>query len=435
MILKAKVCIILLAITTAGVFFTLNFREGVSFEDIRFQYKVTIRKEQHFSNSIKDENPLNRYVQDENLQDKIVQDNIQDKNTQDESLKDKNVKDRSVQDGSLKDKNVQDNNTQDKKTQGGSLKDNNVKDKSEQDNIQAKIKKDGSLRDKNIRDENVLIKSTQGNQCGCKKCFSKDDKLLMSCFNPSIEPFLSVNTKLSENVFQWWKYERRDFSYYKATVAKLFTMFPSIPDLGKPSPGKCRTCAVVGNSVNLKGSGYGPLIDHHDIIIRMNAGPTKGYEKDVGTRTTHHVMYPESAVDLDNSTHLVVFAFKIQDLEWSTKALTTGFYVNQSKKNMQDDTTSVMVVNPAFMKYVHEVWMKRRGTYPSTGFMTLVLALHVCDEVDVFGFGADSNRNWSHYFEVLKNKKYGTGPHSGTNEYRVLKQLANEKTVKLYKGS
>lgn len=59
----------------------------------------------------------------------------------------------------------------------------------------------------------------------------------------------------------------------------------------------------------------------------------------------------------------------------------------------------------------------------------------VCSQVDVFGFGADSNRNWSHYFEVLKNKKYGTGPHSGTNEYRVLKQLANEKTVKLYKGS
>ncbi|XP_036001445.1 CMP-N-acetylneuraminate-beta-galactosamide-alpha-2,3-sialyltransferase 1 isoform X2 [Fundulus heteroclitus] len=215
-------------------------------------------------------------------------------------------------------------------------------------------------------------------------------------------------------------------------------MFPPIPNLGEPRPDTCRTCAVVGNSVNLKGSGYGSLIDHHNIIIRMNAGPTKGYEEDVGTKTTHHVMYPESAVDLDNSTHLVVFAFKIQDLEWPIKALTTGFYATSYRKvtpKIKANKDLVMVLNPAFMKYVHEVWLKRRGTYPSTGFMALVLALHICDEVDVFGFGADSNGNWSHYFEVLKNKKYGSGIHSGTNEYTVLKQLANEKTIKLYKGS
>lgn len=37
-------------------------------------------------------------------------------------------------------------------------------------------------------------------------------------------------------------------------------------------------------------------------------------------------MYPESAVDLDNSTHLVLVPFKIQDLEWLMKAFTTGFY-------------------------------------------------------------------------------------------------------------
>ncbi|GLD45546.1 CMP-N-acetylneuraminate-beta-galactosamide-alpha-2,3-sialyltransferase 1-like protein, partial [Lates japonicus] len=119
--------------------------------------------------------------------------------------------------------------------------------------------------------------------------------------------------------------EKRNFDSYSTTVNTLFKMFPPSPDLIEPSPGRCRTCAVVGNSANLLGSHYGPLIDFNDVIIRMNNGRTKGYEADVGKRTTHRVMYPESASDLDNTTHLVLFPFKIQDLEWLIKALTTGF--------------------------------------------------------------------------------------------------------------
>ena len=61
-------------------------------------------------------------------------------------------------------------------------------------------------------------------------------------------------------------------------------------------------------------------------VFRMNHGSTTGYETDVGKRTTHRIMYPESAMDLDNTTHLVLVPFKIQDLDWLIKALTTGFY-------------------------------------------------------------------------------------------------------------
>lgn len=56
----------------------------------------------------------------------------------------------------------------------------------------------------------------------------------------------------------------------------------------------------------------------------MNHAQTTGFEKDVGTRTTHHVMYPESAQDLDNGTSLVLIPFKTLDLQWIISALTTG---------------------------------------------------------------------------------------------------------------
>uniref|UniRef100_A0A3B4WTL0 CMP-N-acetylneuraminate-beta-galactosamide-alpha-2,3-sialyltransferase 1-like n=1 Tax=Seriola lalandi dorsalis TaxID=1841481 RepID=A0A3B4WTL0_SERLL len=181
------------------------------------------------------------------------------------------------------------------------------------------------------------------------------------------------------------------------------------------SSDRCRTCAVVGNSGNLNGSRYGPLIDFHDVIIRINSGRTKGYEADVGKRTTHHVMYPESAVDLDNTTHLVLVPFKIQDLEWLIKAFTTGFKANSDV-------------------YVHDTWLEKKGRYPSTGFMALVLALHICDEVSVFGYGADKDGNWSHYWEKLKKLKLKTGVHPGSHEYDIIKQLAENQTVGFYTG-
>lgn len=56
----------------------------------------------------------------------------------------------------------------------------------------------------------------------------------------------------------------------------------------------------------------------------MNLAPTVGYEEDAGSRTTHHFMYPESAIDLRPGIHLVLLPFKLKDLQWLSSALSTG---------------------------------------------------------------------------------------------------------------
>ncbi|XP_032437471.1 CMP-N-acetylneuraminate-beta-galactosamide-alpha-2,3-sialyltransferase 1-like [Xiphophorus hellerii] len=274
----------------------------------------------------------------------------------------------------------------------------------------------------------------------CDSCMSENSGLLSSRLNRSVEPVLSSKTNLSEEAFRWWKRlqnERRDFRFFKKTVHKLFQIFPRRPKLRKQSPDTCRTCAVVGNSANLNGSHYGPLIDYQDVVMRMNFAKIKGYEAHVGTKTTYHVMYPESAMNLHNSTHLVFFPYKIMDLEWLIKAFTTGFYERSYapvKTKIRANKDLVMVINPEFMKYSHEKWLEKEGAYPSTGFMTLIFALHICDEIHVFGFGADSDGNWSHYFEELTNKTLKTGSHPGIREYDIIQELAKEKMVKFYKG-
>lgn len=41
-----------------------------------------------------------------------------------------------------------------------------------------------------------------------------------------------------------------------------------------------------------------------------------------------------------------------------------------------------MRLNPAFMKYVEmKCGWEKKGKYPSSGFLTLTLIMHVCDEV------------------------------------------------------
>eukprot|EP00854_Cymbomonas_tetramitiformis_P001105 gene1105-1658_t len=49
-------------------------------------------------------------------------------------------------------------------------------------------------------------------------------------------------------------------------------------------------CAVVGSSSSLLGSGYGTVIDSHDVVVRLNDAPTIGVEEHVGYKTTFRIL-------------------------------------------------------------------------------------------------------------------------------------------------
>ncbi|XP_051811530.1 CMP-N-acetylneuraminate-beta-galactosamide-alpha-2,3-sialyltransferase 1-like [Acanthochromis polyacanthus] len=272
--------------------------------------------------------------------------------------------------------------------------------------------------------------------CACHKCLKEGDPCLTDLIKESPTPFLSKQYRTSEDDFNWWKDlygEKCNFTFFSATVDKLFQIFPPVPDVLEPRPDRCRTCAVVGNSVNLKGSHYGPLIDFHDIVIRMNYGRTTGYEADVGTKTTHHVFYPESATSLANTTYLLFFPFKISDFLWLLNKLDPEEDSAVNSKRIANKDL-VMILNPAFMRYVHDAWLGQRGYYPSTGFLTFALSLLICDEVNVFGFGADSDGNWNHYYEQHKYKDLKTGAHPGTFEYQTIEKLHKRQMIEFFKG-
>ncbi|XP_055750083.1 CMP-N-acetylneuraminate-beta-galactosamide-alpha-2,3-sialyltransferase 1-like [Salvelinus fontinalis] len=282
-------------------------------------------------------------------------------------------------------------------------------------------------------------------QCGCRECMTEleDDPWFTERFNLSVHPLMSRrNSLLTNDTYHWWQrlQGQKDPANFGEVVEKLFQVIPDDDDLYKDAgPERCRTCAVVGNSGNLKGSRYGPLIDSSDVIIRMNMAPTSGFEEDVGSRTTHHVMYPESAIDLDNTTSLLLIPFKTLDLQWITSALTTGS-INETyvpvRSRIKANKNRVLVYSPTFFKYVYDTWLERHGQYPSTGFLSLLFAVHICDKVSVYGFGADRYGNWHHYWQ---NDYQGgdfrlTGVHDADIEYNVTMLLADKHKINIFKG-
>lgn len=52
----------------------------------------------------------------------------------------------------------------------------------------------------------------------------------------------------------------------------------------------------------------------------------------------------------------------------------------------------------------------------------------------MFGYGADNDGNWSHYWEKPEDKNQKTGIHPGREEYEIIQKLDKLKKLKFYTG-
>lgn len=82
----------------------------------------------------------------------------------------------------------------------------------------------------------------------------------------------------------------------------------------------CKTCIIVGNGGILANKSLGQKIDEFDVVVRLNEAPVKGFEKDVGSKTTMRITYPEGAIQkterYETESLFVLSAFKALDFKW-----------------------------------------------------------------------------------------------------------------------
>ncbi len=200
------------------------------------------------------------------------------------------------------------------------------------------------------------------------------------------------------------------------------------------------SCAVVANGVTALNSGYGALIDSHDYVFRMNSAPIDGFEADVGKKVTFDVINSGVGRIRDyGQNHFAII--------WGAGGGLIGHMGRQVLGQMPPDkevtrlkvespaTQRIVVYTDAFKENIEKVWFRPKTKlnekeWPGTGFRTIALAVHLCDSLDLFGFGADEKGKMWHYF-----KKGGLwNGHRPDYEAEFLQTLAERRIARLYKG-
>ncbi|XP_062927427.1 lactosylceramide alpha-2,3-sialyltransferase-like isoform X2 [Mobula hypostoma] len=190
-------------------------------------------------------------------------------------------------------------------------------------------------------------------------------------------------------------------------------------------PSGCKRCIVVGNGGILAGSRLGPFIDRHSIVIRLNNGPVSDHSRDVGTKTTLRIMYPEGAIKLpqeyDPDSLLVVAPFKCTDLTWlkamvrkEPLSLWQKLWFWQSVPELiplephnyrilnLDIIKETAIIYLGFPEPTY-IWWRWNQAIPTLGMTSVITALLLCDEVNLAGFGYDMHQpNLPlHYYEAI----------------------------------
>ncbi|XP_067909258.1 ST3 beta-galactoside alpha-2,3-sialyltransferase 7 isoform X2 [Heterodontus francisci] len=216
----------------------------------------------------------------------------------------------------------------------------------------------------------------------------------------------------------------------------------------------CKKCIVVGNGGILRGSRLGAFIDQHNIVIRMNNGPVAGHTVDVGWKTTLRITYPESAPqspwDYDPASLFVVATYKSVDLAW-LNAMVRKEPLNlwqkmwfwqsvvesiplepQNYRVLNLDILRETALNFLALPVPHYNHWRWKQVLPTLGATSIIIALHLCDEVNLAGFGYDMTRpNLPlHYYETVRmDAMNAQAVHNVNREKLFLASLVKGKVV------
>ena len=162
---------------------------------------------------------------------------------------------------------------------------------------------------------------------------------------------------------------------------------------------KYPSCAVVMNSGllgNMTQPRLGVAIDAHTAVFRMNEGPAGGlYGAIAGSKTTFRIIYPypKTMQPFNGETLLFSVHYKSERRMIDAAIRAQNFLPHQR-----------LVEIPKKFRNCVKKCMKLPKRHPSTGVMSVVLAISLCDRVTVFGKSLtadslDTSKFAYHYFE------------------------------------
>ena len=213
---------------------------------------------------------------------------------------------------------------------------------------------------------------------------------------------------------------------------------------------KYKTCVAVGNSGSLLKVKAGSVIDSHELVLRYNDGPTRGYEEYVGRRTTIRLLNRKYADSLVAKYQLrpppppFGKPAKIRPkrasneitLMWRAESYQQYAVL---RRILPDDR--IYMVSPQFliplftffksvMQRMSEsglAWESPQST--PHGFVGIGLLIQICDRITLYGFEEPTREPGSKYHYY--NKIEPLDPHANDVEFAVLRILDKLGMVRL----
>ncbi|XP_077864875.1 alpha-N-acetylgalactosaminide alpha-2,6-sialyltransferase 1-like [Saccoglossus kowalevskii] len=180
--------------------------------------------------------------------------------------------------------------------------------------------------------------------------------------------------------------------------------------------------------------------------METNRAHLKGYEDDVGTKTTFYTAYPESIMmsdieDIENA-YLLEPLFTNYMVSW------LEMFVNGSIPTMAESLRggprrysnngsfiqpqNVRIIHPDIIRHFQVNFLNSRTGYPSTGAIIIIAAMHMCDQVKVYGFGRHGNSSLHYYDSADVGKYVSRTNHNFLNEWEVWSKLQDYGVLSFY---
>lgn len=182
------------------------------------------------------------------------------------------------------------------------------------------------------------------------------------------------------------------------------------------------SCAIVGNSGKVLDYKNGDFIDQHDLVIRMNAAPTRGYESYVGKQTDFRFlngMMMKGADQKFNQTE-ANWIENIKDERIVLTRTTIPSYVNAIQTLINEN--KIYFFSDFALDYLNDFENQHGFDHASLGMVATLVFLKICDVVNLFGFGFHrESLDKKHYYERFSSN--GAGDHNWDLEEQIMMEL------------
>ncbi|NP_001280058.1 beta-galactoside alpha-2,6-sialyltransferase 1 [Anolis carolinensis] len=213
---------------------------------------------------------------------------------------------------------------------------------------------------------------------------------------------------------------------------------------------KLGRCAVVSSAGSMKSSHLGEDIDSHDAVLRFNGAPIKGFQADVGEKTTIRLVNSQ-LITVEEKKFLADPQYNFGTLilwdpapyhssikEWYKKP-DYNFYGSFKHYRKKYPKQPFYILNPHMQWQLWDILQENspediQPNPPSSGMLGKLIMMNFCDEVDVYEYLPSKRQtNICHYYQKIFDQACTMGAyHPLLFEKNIIKHLNIGKDEDIY---